>query len=112
HVRPQVSDLRDTGGHRPQREGSRPYGAPLELLPRARCGHRRARPGTHRIRHGERRAVAVAPGVDENAPAAVRLAELLREALRTARDEHRAGGVCEFGDIAEGGRAVQWNGDV
>ncbi len=69
--------------------------AAFELLPRARRGHRRARLRAHGVGRGERRAVAVAAGVDEDAPAAVGLAELLREALRIALDEKRADGVCE-----------------
>ena len=54
----------------------------VDLLPRARRRDRRAGFGPHRVGRRERRAVAVAAGVDVDAPAAIGLAELLREVRR------------------------------
>ena len=53
HVRPQVADLGDARGHRPQRERLRADVAALDLLPRARRRHRRA--GLRRARRRRRR---------------------------------------------------------
>ena len=85
HVGPQVADRSIRVGHRPQRERARSALVPrLDLLPRARRRHRRAALRAHGVGGGERRAVAVAAGVDVDAAAAVGLAELLRQVLRIA----------------------------
>ena len=84
----------------------------LDFLPRARRRDGRAFPGANRIRRGERRAVSVAPGIDEDAPAAIGLAELLRQSLRIARHQHRADLVRELVDVAEVRLAVQRHDDV
>ena len=84
----------------------------LDFLPRARRRDRRASPGANRVRRGERRAVSVATGVDEDSPAAIGLAELLRQSLRIARHEHGADLVRELVDGAEVRLAVQRHDDV
>ena len=51
--------------------------------------------GPHGVGGGKRRAVAVAAGIDQDAPAAIGLAEFLREVLRIALHELRADAVGE-----------------
>src|SRR4029077_2000489 len=55
---------------------------------------------------------AVASSVDEDASAAIGLAEFLREVLRIAPDQHGADAVREGGDVAEPGLAVERDDDV
>ena len=86
--------------------------AALDLLPGARRGHGCAPLGAHRVGRRERRAVAVAPGVDEDPAAAVHLVELLREVLRIANHEQRSDRMGESGDVAGVGVAVERHDDV
>src|SRR5688500_8950563 len=81
-VGPDVSDLLDAGGHVADREGRRPDVAANHFVPRARRGNRRPFLRPDRIRGGERGAVIVAPGIDENPSRAIFLVELERELLR------------------------------
>ena len=101
HLLPEVADLRDPSGHRPQRERPRADVAAFNLVPPAGGRHRRARPRAYGVGGGERRAVAVASGVDKDAAPAIGLAELLRQVFRIALDEGAPDGVCERRDLAE-----------
>ena len=67
----------------------------LDLLPRARRRHRRAGPRPHGVGRREGRPVPIARGVDQNPAAAIGLAELLRQVLGIARDQHAADRVRE-----------------
>src|ERR1051325_6292701 len=89
-VCPQVADIRDAFAHVAQGERSWSNFAALEFVPRT--GRRDWRTGlrAHRVSRRVRRAVAVAPGVDENATTAIDFAEFLREVVRIALDHNRA----------------------
>jgi hypothetical protein len=108
----------DTEGNRvsmlqpSQRERPRTDVAALELLPGAGSGDGRPGLRAHRVRGGQRRAVAVSTCVDVDAPGAVRLAELLSEALRIALDEERAHGVGEARDLGDVRARVDRDDDV
>src|SRR5262249_40885376 len=90
YVAPEIADGVDATARVAQRDGARAHLAALELFPRARRRHRRARPRAHGVGGGERRAVAVAARVDENAPGAVGLVELLRQLRGMPLHELRA----------------------
>ncbi len=100
HVRPQVAHLLDAIGHRPQRERSGRDGAAFDLCPCAWRRHRRSGLRAHGVRGGERRAIAVAPGIDQNAVPSIGFAEFLRQAPRIPLHENRAHFVREPGDLA------------
>ena len=87
-------------------------GARLDLLPRARRRHRRPGLRANGVGRRERRAVAVAPGVDENPSAAIALGEFLREVIRIPLNQQRAHGVGEPGHPAEFQFAVDRHDDV
>ena len=112
HVRPQIAHLGDAAGHGPELECARTGLAALNLLPRARRRYRRAWPRPHRVRRSEGRAVTIASGIDQDPSAAIGLAELLREMLRVALDQDRAGAVGEPRDLAEVVLAVKRDDDV
>ena len=69
-------------------------------------------PHARPVGRGDGRAVAVAPGVDQDAASTVGLEELLGEVLRIAPDEQRTHGVGERRDLAEVRLAVERGGDV
>src|SRR5579872_1502265 len=72
----------------------------LDFIPRARRrdGSAGARPDG--VRSGERRAVGVAAGVDENPPSAIDLVEFLREVLRIALHHEGADRIRESRGVA------------
>ena len=78
-VCPQVTNICDALGQVAQRKCSWSNFAALQLFPRTRRRHWRARLCTHSVGGCIRRAVTVAPGVDENATATIDFAELLRQ---------------------------------
>src|SRR5437660_9382905 len=88
HVRPQVTGDGDALTHCSQGERSRADLTSFQLFPRARRGPGRARLRSHGIGGGEGGAVAVASSINEDAPAAVSLAELLGQTFRIAPHEH------------------------
>ncbi len=112
HVGPHVTDLGDACGHCSQREGSRTHLPALHLFPRARCRYRCTGLRAHGVRRRERRTVAVPSGVDENAPTPIDLAELLRQMVRIALDQHSTDAMREARDSPHIGLAVQRNDDV
>ena len=109
---PEIAGLTDAVAHRSQRERARRDRGALDLVPGARRRHRGARFGPDGVDGGERRAGTVASRVDEDAPAAVGLDELLRQRVRVALDQHRARAVREAPDDVEVILAVERHDDV
>src|SRR5262249_52732395 len=71
HLRPEIPNRLDARRHRAQCKRSRLDAAALHFLPGARRRHRRAWLRPHGVRGGERRAVTVPAGVQQNAIAAI-----------------------------------------
>src|SRR5262245_17038518 len=93
HLGPQIAGLGYPASHRAQRKRPGAGFTPFELIPGARRRHRGAGHGAHGVGRRERRTVCVPPGVDEDAPTPVDLAEFLCEAARIAAYERRTNRV-------------------
>src|SRR5262249_30925697 len=112
YLRPQIAGLGDAARHHAQ--GKRPGTgfAPFEFIPSAWRRHRSAGLGAHGVGRRERRAVRISPGVDEDAPTTVDLAEFLCEVAWIAAHERRTNRLCEPPDFAEAGGGVEWYDDM
>ena len=84
----------------------------LDLLPRARRRHRCAALRANGVCRGERRAVAVAAGVDVDAALAIDLGEFLRQVIGGVRHEDAADRVRESRNVAHLRLAVERHDDV
>jgi len=109
---PEIADRGDPLGHAAQGEALRPDGAAGDLVPRAGRRHRGPGSRADRVGSSEGGAVAISAGIDEDAAAAVRLRELLREVLRDAPDELGADAMGEACDILDLTDAVECDDDV
>src|SRR5207249_4812437 len=74
--------------------------------------NRRTGSRAHGVGGCERGAEAVAAGVDEDASAAIRLAELLSEAIGIALDERGPGRMRETSDLTHLSRSLELHDDV
>src|SRR5690349_12815122 len=111
-VFPQVAFGRDSRRHGAQGESLRGDLAGFYFLPGARGRNRCAGFGANGVGCRERRAVAVASGVDENATAAIDLTELLRQMRRIAADEQLSYLMGETLHLAKLRFTIEWHGDV
>src|SRR5688572_13297770 len=84
----------------------------FNLFPRTRRRYWRAGLRTHCVSCRKRRAVTVAPGINENASTAISFAELLRQVIRVAFDQNTAHLMCKTRDRAEVRLAIERHGDV
>jgi hypothetical protein len=112
HIRPQIAHGLDPVSDVPKSERLRVHVSALDLVPGTRCRDRCAGLGPNRVRGGERRAISVSSRVDQYSPAAVGLAELLRESVGIARDEYCADGVCKPLDGPEVRLGIEWHDDM
>jgi len=111
-VGPQITGVLHPPRHRPQRERLRANPSALDLFPRTRRGHRRARPRAHGVDGRKRRTRIVAADIHVDASAAVGLAELLRQVLRIARNEDLRDALRQPRDVAVPASAAHRHDDV
>jgi len=84
-VGPEIADVFYALGHVADGESFRQYLAAFYFLPGAGRGDGRPSSCTNSVSSGERGAVVVATGVDENAAAAIHFVKLAREIFRITR---------------------------
>src|SRR5579871_3624987 len=107
NTRPEISGFRKPVMHRSQGERLRLGLAPLDFLPRAGRRDGRTGLGADRVGSSKRGTVPIAIGVDQDALAAIRLAELLRQVVRMPLHDDAADTMGESRNVVKIGLPIQ-----